>query len=87
MMAGADGAIYVAILGEIGLVGLAVTTSFNINFLRKPEEGKDIICKCNLIKLGKVLAVGEVSIYSGREDHLVAHALGTYSIPPRKVTS
>jgi len=32
MMGLADCAIYVAILREIGLVALAVTTSFNINF-------------------------------------------------------
>ncbi len=36
MMGLADCAIYVAILREIGLVALAVTTSLNINFLRKP---------------------------------------------------
>ncbi len=34
MMAMADIALYVAILGELGLVALAVTTSLNINFLQ-----------------------------------------------------
>ena len=42
MMALADFALYVAILGEIGLIGLAVTTNMNINFLRKPTGGVDI---------------------------------------------
>jgi acyl-coenzyme A thioesterase PaaI-like protein len=32
MMTLADFALYIAILGEIGIVGLAVTTNFNINF-------------------------------------------------------
>ena len=32
MMALADFALYVAILGEIGIIGLAVTTNMNINF-------------------------------------------------------
>ena len=36
LMAVADVALYVAILGEIGIVPLTVTTSFSINFLRKP---------------------------------------------------
>ena len=36
LMAVADLALYVAILGEIGIVPLAVTTSMTINFLRKP---------------------------------------------------
>lgn len=81
MMNLADVALYVALLGEIGIVPLAVTTSLNINFLRKPESGKDIIGVCKLIKLGKSLAVGEVSIYSEGSPELVAHATATYAIP------
>ena len=42
LMALADVAMYAALLGEIGLVPLAVTTSLNINFLRKPAQ-KDVI--------------------------------------------
>jgi uncharacterized protein (TIGR00369 family) len=83
LMAVADIALYVAILGEIGIVPLAVTTSLNINFLRKPEAGKNIVAVCKLIKVGRALAVGEVSLYSAGSDALVAHAVGTYSIPPR----
>ena len=84
MMTAADTALYVAILGEIGLVALAVTTSLNFNFLRKPAANKDIIAKCRLIKLGKTLAVGDVEIYSDGNDNMVAHATGTYAIPPKK---
>jgi uncharacterized protein (TIGR00369 family) len=84
LMAMADAALYVAILSEIGLVALAVTTNLNINFLKKPSPDKDIIAKCNLIKLGKLLAVGEVSIYSDSMPEPVAHAVGTYAIPPAK---
>ena len=82
LMATADAALYVAIMGELGLVAMAVTTSLNFNFLRKPDPDKDIIGVCNLIKLGKSLAVGEVSLYSEGDDRVVAHAVGTYSIPP-----
>jgi len=83
LMAVADIALYVAILGEIGIVPLTVTTSLNINFLRKPASNKDIVGVCKLIKVGRALAVGEVSLYSAGSDALVAHAVGTYSIPPR----
>ena len=86
MMGLADCAIYVAILREIGLVELAVTTSFNINFMRKPQANKDILGKCKLLKLGKSLAIGEVSIFSEGRSEAVAHAVGTYSIPPSKQT-
>jgi acyl-coenzyme A thioesterase PaaI-like protein len=84
MMALADLALYVAILGEIGIVGLAVTTNLNINFLRKPDGTKDLVGVCNLIKVGKTLIVGEVWIYSDGNDDPVAHVTGTYAIPPMK---
>jgi uncharacterized protein (TIGR00369 family) len=77
-----DSALYAAILSEIGPVALAVTTSATINFLRKPAPA-DLIGKARLIKLGKRLAVGEVALYSEGESEMVAHAIGTYSIPSR----
>ena len=84
LMGIADGALYVAILANIGWVPLAVTTSLSINFLRKPLPG-DIIAECKLMKLGKRLAVGEVALYSEGEEEMVAHCVATYSIPPRDV--
>jgi uncharacterized protein (TIGR00369 family) len=81
LMGLADVALYVAILGEIGIVPLTVTTSLNINFLRKPAANQAVIGVCKLLKLGKSLAVGEVSLYSEGSDDLVAHVVGTYSIP------
>ncbi|MFT7471804.1 MAG: hypothetical protein ACI8XU_001700 [Kiritimatiellia bacterium] len=84
MMDLADCAIYAAILREIGLVALAVTTSLNINFLRRPVADKDILGVCKILKLGKTLAIGEVTIYSEGDDRPVAHSVGTYSIPPNK---
>jgi uncharacterized protein (TIGR00369 family) len=78
----ADVALYVAILAQIGRVGLAVTTNLNINFLAKPAP-RDLIGEALLIKLGKRLAVGEVRVVSAGEETLLAHAVGTYSIPPR----
>lgn len=81
LMAVADVALYVAILGEIGIVPLAVTTSLSINFMRKPAPERAIVGVCKLMKLGKSLAVGEVSLYSEGVEEPVAHVVGTYSIP------
>ena len=82
MMGLADVTLYIAILGEIGIVPLAVTTNLNVSFLRKPEGGKNLIADCRLLKLGRTLAVGEVYIYSeGQEDKAVCHVVGTYAIP------
>lgn len=78
----ADLALYAAILANVGPVGLAVTTNLNINFLRKPAPA-DLIGEARLIKLGRRLAVGEVSIFAAEGGELVAHAVGTYSIPPK----
>ncbi|MFC5699030.1 PaaI family thioesterase [Pseudomonas sp. GCM10022186] len=84
LMAIADVALYVALLGEIGIVPLAVTTSLTINFLRKPEARRRVIGECQLMKVGKTLAVGEVSLYSEGLEEPVAHVVGTYSIPPAR---
>jgi len=86
LMGLADGAMYVAILANIGWVPLAVTTSLTINFLRKPSLG-DLVAECKLIKLGKQLVVGEVALYSDGDDAMVAHSVVTYSIPPNSVES
>ena len=82
MMMLADVTMYVAILASIGWEPLAVTTNLNMNFLRKPAPGKALRAECNLIKLGKRLAVGDVAIRSDGEEEMVAHATSTYSIPP-----
>jgi uncharacterized protein (TIGR00369 family) len=79
----ADVALYVAILAQVGRVKLAMTTNLNINFLSKPAP-RDLIGEALLVKLGKRLAVGEVRIWSEGDEALVAHATGTYSIPPRE---
>ena len=84
LMEVADAAMYVAILSQIGLVALAVTTNLNINFLRKPDGNTDVIAECRLIKLGKRLVVGEVFLFSDGDEDAVAHVTATYSIPPKK---
>ena len=81
MMMLADVCMFAVVLSLLGEIKLAVTTSLNINFLRKPSES-DLVARGNIIKLGKRLAVVEVSIYS--DEDIVAHATGTYSIPPQK---
>lgn len=84
MMALADHAMYAVILAHIGPVALAVTTNLNINFLRKPAL-QDLLAEGRLLKLGKRLAVGEVTLFNeGEEDDPVAHVTSTYSIPPNR---
>ncbi len=82
MFALADVTIYLALLSRIGPVALAVTTNCSIDFLRKPASGCDLMAEGRILKLGKVLAVGDVLIFSDGGTDPVARASLTYSIPP-----
>ncbi|CUH40278.1 putative domain 1 [Jannaschia seosinensis] len=77
----ADVAVYLAILSRIGPVALAVTTNCSIDFMRKPAAATDLICDVRLLKLGRVLAVGDCLIRSDGVEAPVARASLTYSIP------
>jgi uncharacterized protein (TIGR00369 family) len=72
---------YVCVLSHIGREALAVTTSLNINFMRKAGPGP-VDGHCRILKLGKSLMVFDIDIVA--DGATVAHATGTYAIPPRK---
>jgi len=78
----ADVSVYLAILAMIGPRALAVTTNCSIDFMRKPAARTDLICDCRVLKLGRVLGVGDCLIRSDGLDAPVARAALTYSIPP-----
>ncbi|MER2606415.1 MAG: PaaI family thioesterase [Siculibacillus sp.] len=76
----ADVAAFIAVLVAIGPVGLAVTTSANINFLKKPTPA-DLVAETRILKRGKRLVVVDCILHSDGEADPVAHAVLTYSIP------
>jgi uncharacterized protein (TIGR00369 family) len=80
----ADVAVYLALLARIGPVALAVTTNASVDFLRKPEAGRDLIGTARLLKLGRVLVVGDVLVRAEGGAEPVARASMTYSIPPKR---
>ncbi|MGJ3262120.1 MAG: PaaI family thioesterase [Salinarimonas sp.] len=80
MMTLADLALYVAVLANVGPVALAVTTNLSFNFLRKPPQAA-LVADTRLLKLGRRLAVGEVTIVSEGGGEAVCHATGTYALP------
>ncbi len=82
MFALADVSVYLAILAMIGPKALAVTTNCAIDFMRKPAAATDLHAETRILKLGKVLAVGDVLIWSEGDTRPVARASLTYSIPP-----
>jgi len=84
MFALVDLGMYVATLAMIGPVALAVTTNCSIDFMRKPEAGRDLIGSTRLLKLGRTLAVGDVLVRSVGSDDVLARASLTYAIPPNR---
>ena len=74
---------YVCVLSHQGPEALSVTTNLNINFMRKAEAGP-IDGHCRILKLGKSLMVFDIDMRMPGSDQTIAHATGTYSIPPRK---
>ena len=50
--------------------------------MRKPAAGRDLLASVRVLKLGRMLAVGDVMIRSDGSDAIVARASLTYAIPP-----
>ena len=84
MFALADVAAYVATMACIGKEALTVTTNCSLDFMRKPDAGKELIAKAQLLKLGRSLSVTSILIYSEGSEAPVARANMTYAIPPKK---
>lgn len=82
MMGLADMTAYALIFSAIGFSPLSVTTNLTINFLRKPKPA-DLVADGRVLKLGKALMVADVLIRSEGDDEPCAHAVVTYSIPPK----
>ncbi|MGZ3416495.1 MAG: PaaI family thioesterase [Polyangiales bacterium] len=80
----ADLGLYLVTMSLVGLEPLAVTTDLTIHFLRKPEPRR-LICRARVLKGGKRLVVGEAHLFSEGSEDPVAHAIGTYSVPPKSL--
>ena len=80
LMALADCAVWIALLGVVGREAMTVTVNMNINFLR-PGPAADVIAEVRLHKVGKRLATGDVLMYSDGSAEPIAQATVTYAIP------
>ncbi|MGC2856598.1 PaaI family thioesterase [Novispirillum sp. DQ9] len=81
LMALADVAIYGVVLSVVGPVPLAVTTHLNVDLVRRCPRG-DVIASASLIRAGRRLVTAEAWLASAADRKVVAHATGTYSVPP-----
>ncbi len=83
LMAMADGAAWAALLAHRGPDLSPVSTSLHIDFLRRPDP-EDVVADGIVLRLGRTLAVIDVSIRSTATKKLVAKAQVTYAIPPTR---
>jgi uncharacterized protein (TIGR00369 family) len=74
---------YALVLSHAEPDALAVTTSLTINFVRKAEAGP-LDGHCRILKMGKSLMVFDIDIVPAGGGDTIAHATGTYSMPPRR---
>lgn len=81
MMTLADAAMYAAVMAKLGRLEMAVTQNFTINFLLRPMPA-DMLARADILKMGRRTVVLEVKIFSEGNQTMVAHATGTYSLPP-----
>ncbi len=80
LMTLADAALYMAILGQVGLSAIAVTNELKMNFLR-PATGGDVIATARVLRMGKRIAYGEVHLaIAEHPDRLIAHATSSYAL-------
>ena len=80
MMALADFSAYAALMGAIGPVLMAVTSSLSINFLRRPEAA-EMVADARIVKSTRRLAFTVVDLYTAGETSPIAHVTATYAIP------
>lgn len=81
MMTLADAAMYAAVMARLGRLEMAVTQNLNINFMARPAPA-DLLARVEVLKMGRRTVVMDVKIYSDGNPDMVAHATGTYSLPP-----
>ena len=81
MMKLADTAVYLCLVHRDVEQATSVTSSLNIDFLRRPSAS-DLVVHAHILKLGRLLSTVAVSIYDDQQNKLVAHATATYARNP-----
>jgi len=79
MMAAADTAMVIAVAAQLGEFRPMTTVSLNTSFLR-PVAGADVRVLARVLKPGRTLMFGEVSLSSAADGKLAAHATTTYAL-------
>lgn len=81
LMGLADITLYGVVMSLLGRADLAVTTDLTFHFLSRPAP-VDLLAEGRILKLGRRLAIGDVTIYSEGKPQPICQATGSYAIPP-----
>jgi len=79
LMSAADTAMVIALSGAFGGFKPVTTVSQNVTFMR-PIAGQDALVEARVIRAGKTLAFGEITIRGASDHKTAAHATTTYAI-------
>ena len=81
LMGLADVTLYGVVMSLLGRTELAVTTDLTFHFLSKPDPA-DVLAEGRILKLGRRLAVGEITMTTEGKPQPICRATGSYAIPP-----
>lgn len=79
-MSMADTVAYVCVFTKLGITPMAVTSSFNMHFLR-PCIGPSMRAEGSMVRIGQTLAVIDVRIFGQAHDDPASVATVTYALP------
>lgn len=79
LMSAADTAMVIALAGTFGGFRPVTTVSQNVTFMR-PIAQQDVLIEARVIRAGKTLAFGEITLRGAKDERTAAHATTTYAI-------
>lgn len=82
MMAAADTAMLLGVSNALGGLEPITTVSQNTNFLRPALGATDIVLEVSIMKTGRQLVFGEVTLYEEGSEDALAHITSTYTKGP-----
>ena len=79
LMSAADTAMVIALSRAFGAFKPVTTVSQNITFMR-PIAQQDVLVEARVIRAGKTLAFGEITLRGAKDNRVAARATTTYAI-------
>ena len=83
LMTAADTAMVIAVSAALGGFRPMATVGQTISFLR-PVANDDVLVEARVLRLGRTLAFGEISLRAAGSGALAAHATTTYALPSER---